>query len=275
TSYNFGRMLIKKFFIFAEIPLIVKTKPVNSYNCPLPPSARYYNSDLSIWISVDPLSDKYPNLSPYTYCADNPVKFFDDDGREKIDALTNTEQNKRHKNACQRYPENDGVIHLWAHGSENSINLSGVIKNEVKDIVEYLYFTSKTYKKNVDEGKTSILVLHSCKTGKGDENIAQKISSESNLLVIAPTENVHIAVADFGKSWETDIECGTYEGSTYPVMGKEIHRDITRNGYWKIYYKGVVVDSFNGLTKPIFNDPQAIIEKYEKIYQQKTSEAGQ
>ena len=45
-------------------------------------SARYYNSDLSIWISVDPLADKYPNLSPYTYCANNPVRMVDEDGRE-------------------------------------------------------------------------------------------------------------------------------------------------------------------------------------------------
>ena len=48
---------------------------------PTSPSARYYNSDLSIWISVDPLADKYPNLSPYTYCADNPVRLVDPDGR--------------------------------------------------------------------------------------------------------------------------------------------------------------------------------------------------
>ena len=45
-------------------------------------SARYYNSDLSIWLSVDPLVDKYPNLSPYTYCAGNPVRIFDPDGME-------------------------------------------------------------------------------------------------------------------------------------------------------------------------------------------------
>ena len=45
-------------------------------------SARYYNSDLSIWLSDDPLADKYPNLSPYTYCADNPVKLVDEDGKE-------------------------------------------------------------------------------------------------------------------------------------------------------------------------------------------------
>lgn len=45
------------------------------------PAARHYNSDLSIWLSVDPMSDKYPGLSPYTYCADNPVKLKDPDGR--------------------------------------------------------------------------------------------------------------------------------------------------------------------------------------------------
>ncbi len=43
--------------------------------------SRYYSSDLSVWLSVDPMSDKYPSLSPYTYCADNPVKLTDPDGR--------------------------------------------------------------------------------------------------------------------------------------------------------------------------------------------------
>ncbi len=46
-----------------------------------PPAARHYNSDLSIWLSVDPLADKYPGVSPYTYCADNPVQLVDEDGR--------------------------------------------------------------------------------------------------------------------------------------------------------------------------------------------------
>jgi len=43
--------------------------------------ARYYDSDLSVWLSVDPMSDKYPNLSPYAYCANNPVMLVDPDGR--------------------------------------------------------------------------------------------------------------------------------------------------------------------------------------------------
>ena len=41
----------------------------------------FYHPDLSIWFSVDPLSDKYPNLTPYAYCANNPVRFVDPDGK--------------------------------------------------------------------------------------------------------------------------------------------------------------------------------------------------
>ena len=45
--------------------------------------SRYYSSDLSIWLSVDPMSGKYPSLSPYVYCADNPVKLVDLNGEDE------------------------------------------------------------------------------------------------------------------------------------------------------------------------------------------------
>lgn len=46
--------------------------------------ARYMDHELmTIWLSVDPMADKYPSISPYTYCAWNPVKLVDPDG-EKI-----------------------------------------------------------------------------------------------------------------------------------------------------------------------------------------------
>ena len=47
--------------------------------------ARFYDSDiLTGWLSVDPLADKYPSLSPYAYCAWNPVKLVDPDGRDGV-----------------------------------------------------------------------------------------------------------------------------------------------------------------------------------------------
>ncbi len=44
--------------------------------------SRYYSSDLSVWLSVDPMAAKYPSLSPYVYCANNPVRVVDPDGEE-------------------------------------------------------------------------------------------------------------------------------------------------------------------------------------------------
>ena len=44
--------------------------------------SRYYSSELSIWLSVDPQAAKYPSLSPYVYCANNPIKLVDPNGEE-------------------------------------------------------------------------------------------------------------------------------------------------------------------------------------------------
>ena len=45
--------------------------------------ARYYDPSLSgLFISVDPMADKYPSLSPYAYCAWNPVNLVDPEGKE-------------------------------------------------------------------------------------------------------------------------------------------------------------------------------------------------
>ena len=109
-------------------------------------SARYYNSDLSIWISVDPLSDKYPNLSPYTYCADNPVRLVDPDGRDWVEREVDGRKEvyydryvKSQADVNKKYGESSGVRHL-ADGStvgngqytvynDHEGNKNGVVKD--------------------------------------------------------------------------------------------------------------------------------------------------
>ncbi len=45
--------------------------------------ARYLDHTLTTaWLSVDPMSDKYPSISPYAYCEWNPVKLVDSEGME-------------------------------------------------------------------------------------------------------------------------------------------------------------------------------------------------
>ena len=42
--------------------------------------ARYYSSDISVWLSVDPLADQYPSTSPFMYVLGNPIIFVDPNG---------------------------------------------------------------------------------------------------------------------------------------------------------------------------------------------------
>ena len=60
--------------------------------------ARYYDCDLSgIFLSVDPMADKYPNISPYAYCAWNPVKLVDPDGKEVVDDWVKNKKTGRYE----------------------------------------------------------------------------------------------------------------------------------------------------------------------------------
>jgi RHS repeat-associated protein len=62
--------------------------------------ARYYDSDISIWLGVDPMASKYPSLTPYNYCANNPMKLVDPNGEDIVitgaaaDEATSQLQNK-------------------------------------------------------------------------------------------------------------------------------------------------------------------------------------
>ena len=82
--------------------------------------SRYYSSDLSIWLSVDPQSDKYASLSPYVYCADNPVKLVDPNG-EKF-RLIGRKTNIAFRNYLLSYKgvDCDNIYEAFSLASSNS-----------------------------------------------------------------------------------------------------------------------------------------------------------
>ncbi len=43
--------------------------------------ARWSNSHLGMWTTMDPLCEKYYDISPYAYCAGNPVNALDEEGK--------------------------------------------------------------------------------------------------------------------------------------------------------------------------------------------------
>ncbi len=77
--------------------------------------------------------------------------------------------------------------------------------------------------------------MHSCRTGQGEDCIAQELSTFDDLIVIAPSEVLSISKKQ-GKVKERVCE----EGS------------INTRGFWNVFYKGKKVDSFNGLDERWF-----------------------
>ena len=74
--------------------------------------ARYYASDLSVWLSVDPLASKYPGISPYNYCFYNPIMFKDLWGLEGIE-----DPNGNTGNAGTGYEQTKDKQYLYIKGA--------------------------------------------------------------------------------------------------------------------------------------------------------------
>ena len=96
--------------------------------------ARYYDPTLLTgWTAVDPMADKYPSLSPYNYCAWNPMKIVDPDGcdtisqmatnlkNNPIDATTGLDQNTANKQLLDwmtHQQDDPNMVIFLAHGSK-------------------------------------------------------------------------------------------------------------------------------------------------------------
>ena len=57
-------------------------------------SARYYESAVGRFTSVDPLAEKKPWLTPYHYCSNNPIKRVDPDGKWDIEVYASKDRGK-------------------------------------------------------------------------------------------------------------------------------------------------------------------------------------
>ena len=90
--------------------------------------ARYMDHELmTMWLSVDPMADKYPSISPYAYCAWNPVKLVDPDGKWPWDP--------EHIKEARKYArKNDGTLSIWTE--RNGVKMASVTYAEATNPCE-------------------------------------------------------------------------------------------------------------------------------------------
>jgi len=100
--------------------------------------ARYYDSDLCIWLSVDPLADNSPSMSCYMYTAGNPVMLIDPDGRDWFeneltgDVYYNSDMRKGQEGTGAMTGEG------WQHMGENGMFMKD--KDDVQNSDHFVLF---------------------------------------------------------------------------------------------------------------------------------------
>ena len=103
--------------------------------------ARFYNGIVPMFMTPDPMAEKYPWISPYAYCANNPVRFVDPDGRD-VKIYYEDENRKRQQmlyTANMKYEGNNAFVSA-------SVNyLNSMYNNGGSDILDVLIGSKNSF----------------------------------------------------------------------------------------------------------------------------------
>ena len=77
----YGELLVDEHTSSEDMPYKFNGKELDQETGLYYYGARYMNPVASIWYGVDALTEKYPSIGGYVYCAGNPVRLIDPDGK--------------------------------------------------------------------------------------------------------------------------------------------------------------------------------------------------
>ena len=80
----YGELLVDEHSSSEDMPYKFNGKELDEETGLYYYGARYMDPKISMWLGVDPLMEKYPNLTGYCYTMDNPIKFIDPDGNKIV-----------------------------------------------------------------------------------------------------------------------------------------------------------------------------------------------
>ena len=234
--------------------------------------ARYMDHELMImWLSVDPMVDKYPAISSYAYCAWNPVKLIDPNGAKIwIKGSDGIEyqyiRGKLYNKDGSAYEGNDEFV-LRVQNDLNILKEKGMRKEiESLEISDYKHII-KLYGANntTDPGKENKEKISNgvgCGTTiKYNPNLTETEGWERPAVVGLAHEMQHAYEMDKGIYNSTLAPCKITELSFSPKPGasKKTFR-IPESNIIIVYYTTVV------RSKPIERGEYSAIQAANRVY---------
>ncbi len=127
--------------------------------------ARYYDPKISIWLSVDPLAEEFPNFNPYNYVMQNPINLIDPTGMCPDESDTG--------------PQKNVLIYITSYENKELLQKNGTKKDGwdilyAVDIVDGYNQVNEKYEDNTIDN----LVIRSHGSDEGKLAIGGVVSSE-------------------------------------------------------------------------------------------------
>ncbi|MEL5896078.1 DUF6443 domain-containing protein [Bacteroides sp. GD17] len=194
--------------------------------------ARHYDAAVGRFMTVDPLAEKYYPTSPYTYCANNPVRFIDTDGKKIVDTNGNiiyTKDNGWTPNASQDAVRIGNAMMQTRTGTtqfnkmvdtDYDITLSISPESKIESNNGKSKYRLGTSKKHFTNGKLSsvdIIIFEGtldkyiyAKTSKAKKYRVSIQSNDEAIGAIATHESVHVTDEQNIKDSKENDEKGTF-----------------------------------------------------------------
>lgn len=163
--------------------------------------ARYYDAYVGRWNAIDPLAHKYFGMSPYNYCGNDPVNFFDPDGRFIVTRDPENQQALFYNVEKQCFVDSNG--NDYSGDNEYILNLT----------------TQLTSLCNGESGME--LVSSLVDSEKGVEITQGQKNVEGEWLKSTLADNVVSGIQYSGKS-------GSSDGTPYTALGHELAHSLDR-----------------------------------------------
>jgi RHS repeat-associated protein len=194
--------------------------------------ARFYNQQIGRWHNIDALADKYMFLSPFSYTGDNPIVFYDPDGKKIRFANYNGNLNTTADKFATMLSKDFGIEKLFSIKDGGYLSIredltkAELVKLENNEVYKYIRDKIDSDKtvyinaRNLNDNGVITYMYDDYVTNEIDYNSTSQLSDNPD----NPYKGSNMFQHYLAEQWSAQIENGEKSGSC-PTCYKRDHKN--------------------------------------------------